>query len=482
MSIYNFEFIREKAQTHGRDLAFVDEAHEVTFREFEFYTCKIATYLRDRGIKKGDLVTTILPSYLDWHFTFALFRLGIATMSKNNYGPFNPEAQPDWCISLQPHKGISPEKAIIINESVMATINSASEEIELTGYSGPDDLVRLTSTSGTSGQLKYVSLTARDLENKVKSRSSYDLAGLDPAFSMYPFAAGQSYGLALKNILANKTYYSCGFTDYRLAKVLTKYPIRTLTGSPVQVSALLDVLEQTGTSLPLLKTIIMGGSPPSLQLIKRIKSHLDCQIFNAYGSTEANNIALEEITQHEEGLKFAGTIMHDDVTIEIVDENDQPLPQGAIGVIRYTRPFMSKSYYKNPVATAQFFKDGYFYPGDKGYLDPAGKLVLEGRINEVINLGGVKLNPEIIDEIALAQLGVIDCATFAVPGPTGIDQLAMALVTDGDFTPELFEKAMAKKSPYAISKMILTDKIARNENGKILRSALTQRFIEESSR
>jgi acyl-coenzyme A synthetase/AMP-(fatty) acid ligase len=297
---------------------------------------------------------------------------------------------------------------------------------------------------------------------------------------MYPFGAGQSYTLSLKNLIAGKTYINCPYADYRLLKVMSKYPIRTLIGSPIQISAFLDAQIQTGTELPLLKTIIMGGSTPSQKLINRITSQLDCQIFNAYGSTEASNIAIEEITNHEAGLKFAGTIMHEDVTMQIVDENDLPLPKGQIGIIRYKRPFMATSYYKNPVATAEFFKDGFFYPGDKGYLDESGRLVLEGRINEVINLGGVKLNPEVVDDLAMAQLGVVDCAAFSIPGPAGIDQLALALVTDEDFSPEFFEKAMAKKSPYKIATFILTEKIARNENGKILRAALTERFIQES--
>jgi acyl-CoA synthetase (AMP-forming)/AMP-acid ligase II len=141
---------------------------------------------------------------------------------------------------------------------------------------------------------------------------------------------------------------------------------------------------------------------------------------------------------------------------------------------------MATSYYNNPSATAEFFKDGFFYPGDMGYLDSQGRLVLEGRSNEVINLGGVKLNPEIIDTIALSQLGVIDCATFPIPGPKGVEQLAIALVTDSDFDHEHFEKAMAKKSPFPIAAAVQMKAIARNENGKIMRTLLSQQYLGQS--
>ena len=479
MSTHDFDFIREKAQTHGRDLAFVDESHEVTFREFDLYTQKIASFLLERGLSKGELVATLLPTYLDYHFTFALQRLGIATMSKNNFSNFNPEAIPDWLITIKAHQGFSPEKTIMLNLETLQIINEKSEEMELVGYGNHSDLARLASTSGTTGRVKYVAVEAGQLEILSQRKSSYDLAGLDHVLSMYPFGSGQTYGLALKNLLAGKTYYSCFFTDYRLAKMLRNYPIRTLIGSPAQIAAFLDVQTQTGTQLPVLKTIIMGGSPPSQQLIERIGSQLDCQVFNAYGSSEAGNISIEEITSHKNGIQFAGTVMHVDVTLQIVDDNDQPLPSGQAGIVRYTRPGMATSYYNNPAATAEFFKDGFFYPGDMGYLDSEGRLVLEGRSNEVINLGGVKLNPEIIDTIALAQLGVIDCATFPIPGPKGVEQLAIALVTDSDFDQEHFEKAMAKKSPFPIAAAIQMAKIVRNENGKIMRSLLSEQYLSQ---
>ena len=169
------------------------------------------------------------------------------------------------------------------------------------------------------------------------------------------------------------------------------------------------------------------------------------------------------------------------VTVEIVDEDDNLLPAGTVGIVRYKRPDMATSYFKNPAATAEFFKHGFFYPGDMGFLDNSGRLVLEGRSNEVINLGGAKLNPEMIDKIALAQLGVIDCATFAIPGPAGVEQLAIALVTDSDFIPEHFEKVMAKKSPYPIAAAIQMPAIARNENGKVLRTLLSQQYLSNKA-
>lgn len=479
MSLHTFDFIRERAQTHGKEIAFIDESHVVTFREFDFYTRKIASYLTSRGVKQGDLVATLAPTYLDWHFTFALHRLGVATMSMNNIKAFNPDVFPDFLITMKAHPGISPERTILLDQSVLESINNSSDEIELTGYKEATDIARFSSTSGTTGQAKYIRYTAESLIDKSERKSPYDFIGLDHVFSMYAFGTGQSHGLALKNLIAGKPFYACFFNDYRLAKFISKNPIRTLYASPAQVASFLDVQTQTGTQFPLLKTVILGGSAPTPQLIDRIKAQLDSQIFNTYGSTEAGGITYEEITNLAEGSPFAGTMLHSDVIMQIVDEDNNLLPQGEVGIIRYQRPGMSTSYFKNPGATAEYFRDGFFYPGDIGSLDDVGRLVLEGRSNEVINLGGVKMNPEVVDKIALAQLGVLDCATFSIPSIGGVEQLALAIVTDQDFSPELFEKVLVKKSPYRVAFVLQTTKIPRNENGKILRSVLSQQYLEQ---
>jgi len=467
------ELITFWAQIKPQEFAFVDESHEVTFADLDTQTRKIAQVLNDRGLKQGDLVAIILPSYLGWLFTLSLYRLGISTVAQNNLKPFNSQVNPNWLISLEPHSGISLEKSVIVTEEYLETINAAKEMKELPGFKSPSDIASLFSTSGTTGELKYIAPTAEELRLIATRPGTNDSFGEDGVLSLLMFGAGWVNFHALKCLILGKTYYSCIFRDFKLPKFVSKYPIRTLIGSPAQVASFLEIQQQTGTKLPLLKSVLMGGSVPSQQIIDRIKSQLDCKLFNTYGSTEAGHIAIYEV-HDAESQAFS---VRPPVTLEIVDENDVLVADGEVGIVRYRRPDMATSYYNNPAATAEFFKNGFFYPGDMGYLDSSGRLILEGRSNEVINLGGAKLNPEIIDKIALAQLGVVDCAAFSIPGPAGVEQLAIALVTDNDFNPEHFEKAMAKKAPFPIAAAVQMPGIPRNENGKILRSILSEQYL-----
>jgi acyl-coenzyme A synthetase/AMP-(fatty) acid ligase len=473
MSFYSFDFMKQITQAHWQEFAYIDENRKVTFAELEIGTKKIAGFLKGIGLGQNTIVALILPTYFNWYFTFALHRMGVGVMSKITYSAFPSEATPDYLISLKYHPSFPKDKTIVVDPDLMRKIENVEEEEDISGYADPLAPARLFSTSGSTGTTRYICYEAEKLELLTTRKSVYDFIGLEHVLSMYPFSSGQSYRLALKNLYQGRTYYALDSGGVPALAFIRDNPIRTLSASPSQVSALLDIQNQTKIDLPNLGTIILAGSPPSEKLIGRIKSQLNCRIFNSYGSTEAGNIGLVEIT---DGVKssLGFDLIHDDVNLEIVDENDYPLPAMSVGRIRYRKSNTAISYYNNPVATAHFFKDGYFYPGDLGFIDHSDRLVLEGRSSDVINLGGVKISPERIESIALAQSGVRDCAAFARISDSGIEVLAISLVVEADFSRDNFETSMAAKSACPIGWVQIVAAIPRNEAGKIQRNLLAK--------
>ena len=470
--MYNFNILTHWAEVKADEMAYVDENGGVTFAQLNSHVRKTANFLAQAGVARGDLVCTVLPSYFGWVFTLALHLLGTTSMTRNLISPFELDQIPNWLISPRLHPQIPASHTFLLNNDLLDRINSGDELSVAPGYKDPSNPARIVSTSGSSGTAKNVVITIGELAEIPGRASTYDLVGEDHVISLYAFGARQSYRRALKCLTLGKTFYACEATDRRLVNFLNKYPIRTLLGSPTQVSMLLDIQDQAGVALPNLKTVILGGTAPSQIFIERLRKNLDCKIYDAYGSTEGSAIAIREI--NEDFLKGAQIIP--EVTVEIVDDNDQQMPVNKIGRIRYRRNGIATSYYKNPVATTEFFKDGYFYPGDQGFLDEAGLLHLAGRINELINLGGVKVNPEKVDEITQAQLGVLDCAAFALPMPSGIEELAIAVVANQDFDLARFTESLAAKSPVKPTLIITVARIPRNENGKILRVGLAREF------
>ena len=69
------------------------------------------------------------------------------------------------------------------------------------------------------------------------------------------------------------------------------------------------------------------------------------------------------------------------------------------------------------------FRDGWFYPGDYGYVADDGLLVITGRQETRLNLGGDKVNPETVENVLAAFPGVSDAAVLTIPNALGIEEI-----------------------------------------------------------
>ena len=470
--MFDFGVIDNLAKESPKEIAYIDESRVLTFADLNSYTRKIATVLEARGIKREQVVLVMLPPFHNWLFSLALHRMGVTVFSLFNLDALGAEIAADQYIGFEKHPQLDENRNIICDVNLEARIAEAQELEHFSGYSSAKSLARLFSTSGTTGSSRYISVTYGDLDFYVDRKGSADYFGVEPILSLYPFGAGQTLRAALKSLRSGKPYLSCAFLDWRLPKFVQEHHIRTIIGSPVQIAKFLDLQEQSGTELPEVQTLIMGGSRPTSQLISRIQSRLSCRIVNAYGSTEANNIASEVI----ENSLSSGLEINTSGVLQIVDEKDIPLTDGLVGRIRYRTPGMALEYFNNPEASQINFKEGFFYPGDYGYINTAGKLELKGRTDEVINLGGERISPHVIEEIVLAQLGVLDCAAFPIALNNGVEGAAVAIVTNDEYAEEYFKKALRAKSPAVVSEIFHVSQIKRNENGKILRDELRRQY------
>ena len=129
-------------------------------------------------------------------------------------------------------------------------------------------------------------------------------------------------------------------------------------------------------------------------------------------------------------------------------------------------------------ATARVFRNGWFYPGDTGSVSVAGYLFLSGRIDHVVNLGGNKIDPRLIEELLGEQPQIIGSAVVAVNLDTGIPVLVAAVEALAPFDSEALKRLCHKRlgrryMPHAI---VQVDALPRNETGKVMRSALAARI------
>jgi acyl-coenzyme A synthetase/AMP-(fatty) acid ligase len=250
--------------------------------------------------------------------------------------------------------------------------------------------------------------------------------------------------------------------------------VDSVTGSVAQLSDIVTLLRQTNTTLPEISVVQSTGSQLSRQLYDEIKELTGATIMNAYGSTEVGPTTLR--TDDENEPSYMGEILPGAV-VEIVDpETHTPLPDGSSGLVRVRRHTMVDGYYRDDEATARSWRDGWFYSGDHGHL-VGNRLYIDGRTEEIINIGGVKIDPASIDTHFASYPELTDHAAFGIVDDLGIERVALAYVSAEPVDEsELLEKALLILRGNTPARLWRVDRIPRNEMGKALRNELAVTF------
>ena len=138
---------------------------------------------------------------------------------------------------------------------------------------------------------------------------------------------------------------------------------------------------------------------------------------------------------------------------------------------------MTYGYLDDPEETATRFRDGWFHPGDVGRRLPDGRLVLEGRIDDRMNLGGFKFMPAALETPALECPGVLDCAAFAAPDAQGLDRCWLAVVAVPGFDRDSLAIHLSGFEGLPENRFAWIDAIPRNAMGKVERGKLREALI-----
>jgi acyl-coenzyme A synthetase/AMP-(fatty) acid ligase len=259
------------------------------------------------------------------------------------------------------------------------------------------------------------------------------------------------------------------------------FAVTSIKASPIQIAQLFDEARRSKQPLDSLRAIYSAGSVMPGSLRRTIRAESTARLFNLYGSTEVGRAAERELT--DDDTSFAGFVVSG-TDLEIVDRHDRAVDTGMTGMVRYRRAHMAVEYLDDHVSTAHAFRNGWFYTGDEGILDADGRLSLTGRTSEVINVGGVKVQPRDAEELALNEAGVADAAGFSFSGLSGVTQFALAVVArpdhafDGRELARLMSSHLGVLAPTLIFEL---PSLPRNPAGKVDRDELDRIYSDATS-
>lgn len=457
-------YIAYHALTRPRAIAVITPERLATYAEFDADVNRYAAGLVSLNVssERGVAGLDISQPYRLLVVLVALARLGVATTTGR-------DARADFKVSDRP--GDISTTNLRLSRDWLAAVEAAAPDVLGSAPRNPDALARVLVTSGTTRTPRRLGLTWRYLE--MSSLTGLAVFGAGRPGLWVPrtgVETGMGFRLAVLAWTVGATV-AVGFFAPDLPSLFERQVGGTIGLTPNQLRDILAALPAGFELKPQWRLLVTGAAlPPSLAREARLRLTPDILVY--YGSTEGGGAAVGpalrlETTPGSFGWPVPG------VTMEIVDETGAPLADGEAGEIRIRSPRSALGYLDAEDQAAGPFRDGWFHSGDLGRRLADGSYVIEGRVDERINVGGIKVLPNALEDALLEHPQVRDCAAFAIPGPDGADECWMAVVADGDVARESLMAAVRKTGVRLPAiRFAWTEAIPRSEMGKIDRAAL----------
>jgi len=334
---------------------------------------------------------------------------------------------------------------------------------------------RIFASSGTTGSAKFMPVSHDQAMARALSvlltpdgagESRMCLAGLGVVFG---------YTMALCTLAGGGALVLSTNLSHALAAIRSGQVAR-LVLAPVVLGKLLEMTPPDARPAPGLRAVEFAGStlPEPVRLLT--EQRLCPNLISLFGSSEAGTVAVAPLAALG-GEPLAVGFVVPGVEVAAVDDQGRPLPAGQEGVLR-VRSHMVAAGYIGSGGAADAFRDGWFYSGDIGTVSADGMVRLVGRVGEVINAGGEKVIPQVVEDVLLSVPQVTDAAAFGVPDAAGVVQIWAAIAAPRPLPADALTALCREKLRSRAPKVILQfPQLPRNANGKLRREELVKAAI-----
>jgi len=345
-----------------------------------------------------------------------------------------------------------------------------------------DEVAQIVFSSGTEGEPKAICLTHRNLADTVNRL--IDVMQMDESIREYiGIPVTYSFGLGrvrAVSAVGGKFYLPRQFDIAEISGLLKEEKINAISTVPSLWRLLLASPDELGSEREKVRWIEIGSQYMAAiekQQMRRIFPN--ARIVQHYGLTEASRTTFLVVSDSTEGdLESVGTPFGN-VEVQIGDRNN----------ICIRGPHVTKGILKdNGELVSLTDENGWLQTNDKGRLEN-GKLFYEGRLDDQINIGGIKLAAEAVER-EISVLTAIPRPAYAIcrlSDPLRGDRAL--LVADETVVKEEFDElqrvaqsVLNKKgisgSQSLVAKRVET--IPRTETGKVQRQKMADQFAEQS--
>ncbi|MDX1458741.1 MAG: acyl-CoA synthetase [Marinobacter sp.] len=518
------DFIARTASVYPDYPAVIHGAIRYSWRETYARCRRLASALAGRGIGKGDTVAVMLPNIpamVECHFGVPMVgavlnalnvRLdaeAIAFMLEHGearvviadreFGEVIREAvqrleHPPLVIDVDdPEYG---EGAAVSDLDYEAFLQEGDPEFEWQAPASEWDAISLNYTSGTTGNPKGVVYHHRGaFENVMGSQAVWEM-GQHPVY-LWTLPMFHCNGWCFPwTVTAMAGTHVClrRVDPERILQLIREHRVTHLCGAPIVLNALLNVPESAKGGIDHTVNAMTAGAAPPAQVISSIEE-MGFRITHVYGLTEVygpvtvcawksewDELPLEEraVIKARQGVRYptlAGMMVGDPNTMEPVPKDGK-----TIGEIFLRGNTVMKGYLKNPTATEEAFRGGWFHTGDLAVWHEDGYAEIKDRLKDIIISGGENISTIEVEDALYRHPAVLEAAVVARPdekwGETPCAFVTLKPEAGAVTEDEVINFCRERLARFKVPKTVIFTDLPKTSTGKIQKFVLRDQARE----
>jgi long-chain acyl-CoA synthetase len=484
----------QQAELHPRDVAFVTNGGAWSYRRLATDAEHLAGALVMRGVRAGDRVALHMANVPEIAIAFyACFRIGAIAAPLNirmKTAELRPLLQRLRPVLYLGQDALYPRVAAIEPDILAAnarfvvgtgiTGESAQPWARLVEGSAPGPIrpshdtgtpAVLLTTSGTTGQPKFVSHTAATLGAIAESLAHIGFDGKQTLIHTLPMvhAAGLWAFLGAVHFGAPMVLLE-RFDPDAVLDAIEAYRGSFMAGLPFMFAELLQTQQQRPRDVAPLQQARVAGDACPLETQETFQSVFGIPLRSFWAATEAG------LFSH--GLRPGPvTRVPPDTQVRLVDDAGRAVARGDVGEMLVRGPGVFNGYWAGPGRIESAPEEGWYRTGDLMRQGDGDELWFVSRKKELIIRGGSNITPAEVEQVLVSHPAVRDAAVLGMPDPM-LGQRVAALVQladDADIAvlEDIGVHARALLADYKVPELLkVVSAIPRNALGKIARGSL----------
>lgn len=474
---------------------------KLTYRDTNNRANQVANFLKEKGIKKGDIVAVMIQNAPEIYYTmWGVQKLGAIALAINFClkGPeiayILNDAKPkivfvgsDFMDEFNKGLDQTESKAYVVEVATKVKQESKAIHEKLTdvlsNYPTDECLVKqnlddpflLLYSSGTTGQPKGILLSNRAQLSQCRNFNQQGyIKGDDVMLLMlpmfhtnplcvftYPLSyAGQALCIRTK------------FSPDDFWPTVMQYGITVIMGVPTMLDYILNKIDPSGIDRSKVKIryAFTGGAPLSLITRRGFKEKYNIDLLVGYGLTEGGggNTTEPALGHFKEG---SCGMPHPEERIEIMDSEGNILPNNIDGEVCIKGDCVMMGYLNKPEQFAEAMRGGFLHTGDIGHFDDEGYLYITDRKGDMIVRGGENIYPRQIEIVLEEHPLVAEVAIIGVPDKC-LGQRVKAYIVPrqkGSMTAEATRQWLLERmAKYRVPEFYeFVDRLPRTPSGKV---------------